>query len=134
MVAASVAKADYQKMDQYNAELLRTPGPDLEVSRLPEAQMSGAPPIIPLAELERRAIRQAIHCTKGNVPAAARLLGIGRTTLYRKIKKVRESAERCPICAAVVNGANLTAAAAAGAAERTAERVGSFIDRSGEEA
>jgi Nif-specific regulatory protein len=36
---------------------------------------------------ERRLIRDALNRTEGNVPEAARLLGIGRATLYRKIEQ-----------------------------------------------
>ena len=36
---------------------------------------------------ERRLIGEALHRTEGNVPEAARLLGIGRATLYRKIEQ-----------------------------------------------
>jgi len=42
--------------------------------------------VVPLEELERRAILQAIEVTKGDRSLAADLLGIGRTTLYRKLK------------------------------------------------
>lgn len=44
-------------------------------------------PIIPLMELERRAIIHALDYTKGDRAVAAHLLGIGRTTLYRKLKE-----------------------------------------------
>lgn len=43
--------------------------------------------IIPLAELERRAVMDALRYTKGDRTTAATLLGIGRTTLYRKLKE-----------------------------------------------
>jgi DNA-binding NtrC family response regulator len=43
-------------------------------------------PIIPLPELEKRAILEALRYTKGDRTMAASLLGIGRTTLYRKLK------------------------------------------------
>ena len=36
---------------------------------------------------ERKLIKQAIERTGGNVPEAARLLGIGRATLYRKVEE-----------------------------------------------
>ncbi len=42
--------------------------------------------VLPLAEVEKRAILQAIRCTKGDRTVASALLGIGRTTLYRKLK------------------------------------------------
>ena len=44
-------------------------------------------PILPLSELERRAILDALEYTKGDRAVAANLLGIGRTTLYRKLKE-----------------------------------------------
>lgn len=44
-------------------------------------------PVVPLAELERQAILRALEYTKGDRLTAASLLGIGRTTLYRKLKE-----------------------------------------------
>jgi DNA-binding NtrC family response regulator len=44
-------------------------------------------PVLPLVEMEKRAIIQALHYTKGDRVTAAHLLGIGRTTLYRKLKE-----------------------------------------------
>ncbi len=41
--------------------------------------------ILPLRELERRAIQRALRATQGSVGRAAKLLGIGRATLYRRI-------------------------------------------------
>jgi DNA-binding NtrC family response regulator len=50
-----------------------------------------APPqqigVLPLHEVERRAIEQALSFTQGDRTTAAHLLGIGRTTLYRKLKE-----------------------------------------------
>ena len=43
--------------------------------------------VIPLAELERVAIQEAIQVTLGDKQEAARLLGIGKTTLYRKLRE-----------------------------------------------
>ncbi|MGB6200495.1 MAG: sigma-54 dependent transcriptional regulator [Candidatus Acidiferrales bacterium] len=43
--------------------------------------------LVPLEELERRAIFSALRETSGDKLAAARLLGIGKTTLYRKLKQ-----------------------------------------------
>ena len=43
--------------------------------------------IAPIAEIERRAILSAIAVTDGNKLEAAKLLGIGKTTLYRKLKE-----------------------------------------------
>ena len=48
-------------------------------------------PVVPLAELERRAILNALRVTKGDRNVAAVLLGIGRTTLYRKLKEYEQN-------------------------------------------
>jgi two-component system response regulator HydG len=53
-----------------------------ESERLPEQDE-----LVPLEELERRAIFRALRETAGDKLAAARLLGIGKTTLYRKLKQ-----------------------------------------------
>ena len=43
--------------------------------------------ILPIDELERRAIVQALETLRGNVSLAAQRLGIGRATLYRKLAR-----------------------------------------------
>jgi two-component system response regulator HydG len=45
--------------------------------------------LLPLEELERRAIVRTLRETGGDKLAAARMLGIGKTTLYRKLKQYR---------------------------------------------
>jgi two-component system response regulator HydG len=47
----------------------------------------GAPPLKTLADLEREAILGAIRTLNGDKLQAAKLLGIGKTTLYRKLKE-----------------------------------------------
>jgi DNA-binding NtrC family response regulator len=55
----------------------------------------GAPPrkpagtILPLMQMEKQAILEALEYTQGDRAVAAHLLGIGRTTLYRKLKEYR---------------------------------------------
>ena len=36
---------------------------------------------------ERKLIQEALKRTSGNIPDAAKLLGIGRATLYRKVEE-----------------------------------------------
>ena len=53
---------------------------------------SGAPnpartPVMPLAQLEKQAILDTLRKLNGDKLLAARLLGIGKTTLYRKLKE-----------------------------------------------
>ncbi len=84
-------------------------GPVLDVPDLPSALMGwmaasqpppgppapAAPPpappraarVIPLEQMERQAIVGALEFTRGDRARAAQLLGIGRTTLYRKLKR-----------------------------------------------
>jgi two-component system response regulator HydG len=72
-------------------------GPILDVDDLPPELLRAAPAaspevppdaklVRPLAELEREAILAALAATDGNKARAAALLGIDRTTLYRKLK------------------------------------------------
>jgi two-component system response regulator AtoC len=49
--------------------------------------------IVPLSELERRAIAHALKVTGGNVTRAARALGIGRATMYRKLDRFKMTGE-----------------------------------------
>lgn len=41
--------------------------------------------VVPLRELERRAIEKALAASRGSVEKAARMLGMGRATLYRRL-------------------------------------------------
>jgi DNA-binding NtrC family response regulator len=60
----------------------------------PDARAHAAPathedePVLPLRELERRAIERAMRVAGGNVARAARMLGIGRATLYRRLAEL----------------------------------------------
>ncbi len=58
-----------------------------ELSQQLGALSSAVSPIMPLVEVERRAIISALEYTRGDRGVAATLLGIGRTTLYRKLKE-----------------------------------------------
>ena len=53
----------------------------------PVAKLSQSDEIIPLEELERRAIIRTLRETNGDKVAASKILGIGKTTLYRKLKQ-----------------------------------------------
>jgi transcriptional regulator of acetoin/glycerol metabolism len=54
---------------------------------VPIADILGAQDEDPLAAAERRALRQALARSRGNVAAAARDLGIGRATFYRRMAR-----------------------------------------------
>jgi DNA-binding NtrC family response regulator len=54
---------------------------------LPEFPMATKSPVISLPDTERQAIASALKATDGERGKTARLLKIGRTTLYRKMKQ-----------------------------------------------
>ena len=64
----------------------RIPEDRVQRSVLPSAATS-QPAIVSIAELEKQAILTAIHFLNGDKLMAAKLLGIGKTTLYRKLKE-----------------------------------------------
>ena len=54
---------------------------------LPHFDVAPKSPVISIPESEKQAIANALAATQGERAKAARLLGIGRTTLYRKVKE-----------------------------------------------
>ncbi|MGA1999004.1 MAG: sigma-54 dependent transcriptional regulator [Terriglobales bacterium] len=72
-------------------------GPTIQTADLPSPIQNANHPrlteptdggkIVPIADLEREAILRTIDQLKGDKLLAARLLGIGKTTLYRKLKE-----------------------------------------------
>ncbi len=53
----------------------------------PDLSRNAGGPVLSLAQIEQRALVQALDSTGRNVTRAARLLGINRVTLHRKLKK-----------------------------------------------
>jgi two-component system response regulator HydG len=72
-------------------------GPNIQVADLPSPIQNAhhrippdaidGPKIVPISELEKQTILRTIDQLKGDKLLAARLLGIGKTTLYRKLKE-----------------------------------------------
>lgn len=68
-------------------------GLKLEVNNLPSTiiyrteQRSGVRDTVRLQELERKAIIEALQAAGGDRVRAAKMLGIGKTTIYRKVKE-----------------------------------------------
>jgi two-component system response regulator HydG len=58
--------------------------PSASASELPDS-------VVPLEEMERQAILRALAGSGGDKLLAAKLLGIGKTTLYRKLRKYQNS-------------------------------------------
>ncbi|MEZ5964655.1 MAG: sigma 54-interacting transcriptional regulator [Planctomycetota bacterium] len=73
-------------------------GSELDDLQLPEASAPAAPgeppavsggwPVLSMQEAEERTIRAALRSTGGDKTAAARVLGISRTALYDKLKRM----------------------------------------------
>ncbi|SPE29170.1 Sigma54 specific transcriptional regulator, Fis family [Candidatus Sulfopaludibacter sp. SbA6] len=57
-----------------------------ETAEMPEFQKAPRSPVISLPEVEKQTILTVLNSTNGDRRKAARILRIGRTTLYRKIK------------------------------------------------
>ena len=67
--------------------------------------------VIPIAKVEERAILDAMRETNGNKLMAAELLGIGKTTLYRKLKEygfADESNDNVPLSSSKVSHSEAT--------------------------
>ena len=60
---------------------------ELSPTAAAEGDAKGQPAILPLVEIERQAIAQALEILAWNVGDAAQALGVNRVTLYRKLKK-----------------------------------------------
>lgn len=69
-----------QSSDSYGGNVLPFPGPTV-----PSPGTSQS--VETINDIESRAIENAIHIYKGNLTEAAKALGIGRATLYRKVKQ-----------------------------------------------
>ena len=53
--------------------------------------------VLPIAEVERHAILNAVAEAKGDKLLAARMLGIGKTTLYRKLRQYESQGSQFPL-------------------------------------
>jgi DNA-binding NtrC family response regulator len=64
------------------------PAPEDEAGELPEMRLPGKMPLS-VPEAEKRAILEALAFNGGDRARTAQTLGIGRTTLYRKLKRYK---------------------------------------------
>ncbi|HEY3841452.1 MAG TPA: sigma-54 dependent transcriptional regulator [Bryobacteraceae bacterium] len=77
--------ADLPSSIQNALEVTRTGLPAMAAA-IRNANTTAGDAVIPLEQVERCAILSALAKTKGDRAAAAHFLGIGRTTLYRKLR------------------------------------------------
>ena len=76
--------------------VILTDGPELKTEYLPldiKQSLSGSSSSFELADIERSHIQKVLQYTKGNKTKTAELLGIGLTTLYRKLDEYKISDE-----------------------------------------
>ncbi|MCA9523931.1 MAG: sigma-54-dependent Fis family transcriptional regulator, partial [Myxococcales bacterium] len=86
MISASGAKIDTDALPRKLVSAATSGSiqePTLQSGDASEIADSGV--VVPLTEVERRAIQQALRVCGGNVTQAAAALQIGRSTLYRKL-------------------------------------------------
>ena len=70
-----------------HGKLMRIGASDVVTGDVDQSLQAGSNRIVSIAELERQAILGTIRELKGDKLMAAKLLGIGKTTLYRKLKE-----------------------------------------------
>jgi two-component system response regulator HydG len=75
------------QLQNHELELRREASSQMQKVQAAVMQPGALPRVTPLAELEKQAILSTIRQLKGDKLLAARLLGIGKTTLYRKLKE-----------------------------------------------
>lgn len=76
--AALLARGDLITVDLLPARLRPTSTP---------AEPASSSPVVRLRDMEKSALLEALERTNGNISQVVRELGIGRTTVYRKLKK-----------------------------------------------
>jgi two-component system response regulator HydG len=75
------------QLQNHELGLRREASSQMQKAQSAVIQPGAMPRVMPLAELEKQAILATIRQLKGDKLMAARLLGIGKTTLYRKLKE-----------------------------------------------
>ncbi|MEM9112403.1 MAG: sigma-54 dependent transcriptional regulator [Myxococcota bacterium] len=88
--ASVMATGDLIRLEDLPADVAQAMGADSGQSTIDSVSATGVTPErgeSRMEALERQAIVNAMEDTGGNISEVVRLLGIGRTTLYRKLKK-----------------------------------------------
>jgi transcriptional regulator with GAF, ATPase, and Fis domain/Tfp pilus assembly protein PilF len=87
VIARAAILADQDTIEQLELPEAADVSP-ASASALPSAPSAAAWPVISLQEAEARTIQAALAATGGEKTKAARLLGISRTALYEKLKRI----------------------------------------------
>lgn len=86
-MAAAAGGAGPVLLDYHQLQPAALPAPGHVSPELPRRPPRSDHEILSLMEMERRHILSTLEHTKGDRAIAANILGIGRTTLYRKLKE-----------------------------------------------
>ncbi len=87
MVVTGIGSREEGQPVVFGIEHLPSEIRDADSADLTEATGGGSLAGTSLDQLEKRAIRETLRLTAGNREQAAKLLGIGERTLYRKLKE-----------------------------------------------
>jgi transcriptional regulator with GAF, ATPase, and Fis domain len=87
LMAELPSALQYQRSASTLEQLSGALAAPVPVGDLPSWQLTPPSPVISIPESERQTIGRALAATGGERGKAARMLGIGRTTLYRKMKQ-----------------------------------------------
>lgn len=90
--ACSISNGPLVHLNDLPTQLQNARGHRVTSMPLPQGESTRAPVlvmerILPIAEMERRMILLTVEQMQGDKMMAAKLLGIGKTTLYRKLKE-----------------------------------------------
>jgi transcriptional regulator of acetoin/glycerol metabolism len=73
-------------VDELSEDFIEQAGCDITAGNVCEGLSAGRPGDALLADVEARYICSTLERTGGNIAAAAKIMGIGRNTLYRKLR------------------------------------------------
>jgi transcriptional regulator of acetoin/glycerol metabolism len=83
---ALLGEGDEITVDELSEDFIEQAGCDIKGGSACEGTSAGSSGEALLADVEARCISSTLERTGGNIAAAARMMGIGRNTLYRKLR------------------------------------------------
>jgi two-component system response regulator HydG len=86
------------RLDEVTVDDLPTKVQEFHVTRIviPAGPTASPDAMITMEEMERRYVRQVLEAVRGNKTHAARILGIDRRSLYRRLESPYQAAHAAP--------------------------------------
>jgi two-component system response regulator HydG len=86
------------RLDEVTVDDLPTKVQEFHVTRIviPAGPTASPDAMITMEEMERRYVRQVLEAVRGNKTHAARILGIDRRSLYRRLESPYQAAHEVP--------------------------------------